>query len=279
MKRFISISVCILYSVLCIPLFAQSYASLQDSVYGAAQVRAGADFDLHFNRVTLNFGEELRFNLAPSQEFQMANTTVGLNVSIVKGYFSAQAAYTLRARINKLGATNDATLTTSTDANKVLRHRVSFGLTEQVKVGDRKQWGFSLKERAVLTSRTDSPNAYEVPANAWEMRYRAQVQYKAVSKPLTPYIWTELAHTCNATQYQKYYHNGRNFISAVKACLGLKWKLNEQDALNFYLRYDWLQDYDIDANKDGTTVKAAYHIQKHQAMLGVTYNFDWKKNN
>ena len=154
MKRFISISVCILYSVLCIPLFAQSYATLQDSVYGAAQVRTGADFDLHFNRVTLNFGEELRFNLAPSQEFQMANTTVGLNVSIVKGYFSAQAAYTLRARINKLGATNDATLTTSTDANKVLRHRVSFGLTEQIKVGDRKQWGFSLKERAVLTKNT-----------------------------------------------------------------------------------------------------------------------------
>jgi len=248
---------------------ATTYAALQDSTYGAAQIRTAADFDLKFDRVTLNFGEELRFNLAPAQEFQLANTTVGLNVSIVKGYLSAHAAYMLRVRTNKIG--------TTTDANKILRHRVYFGLTEQVKLGTRQQWVLSLRERAVMTSRTDSPNAFEKQANAWEMRYRLQLQYKAMSKPLTPYIWTELTHTCNATDYQKYYNNNRNYVSAVKVATGIKWRLNSLHSLNFYLRYDWTQDYDIDANKEGTNIKSAYHIRKHQGMFGIAYNFDWKK--
>ena len=248
---------------------ATSYAALQDSTYGAAQIRTAANFNLKFDRVTLQFGEEFRFNLAPAQEFQLANTTVGLNVSIIKGYFSAHAAYILRVRTNKFG--------TTTDANKLLRHRVYFGLTEQVKLGVQQQWVLSLKERAVLTSRTDAPNAFEKQANAWEMRYRFQVQYKALSKPLTPYIWTELAHTCNATEFQKYYHDNRNYVSAVRVATGVKWRINSLHSLHFYLRYDWLQDYEIDANQEGTNVKSAYHMQKHQGLFGIAYIFDWKK--
>lgn len=250
-------------------LLATDYAQLQDSTLTAVQIRTAADFNFKLNRVTLSVGEELRFNLMPTAEVRLSNTYFETDVNIIRGYLHAHAAYALRVRTNKIGST--------TDVNKILRHRVYFGLTEQVKLGMHQRFTLSLRERAVLNIRTDEPNTYEKPAYAWDMRYRLQLQYKAASVPLTPYLWTELIHTCNATDYQKYYNNGRNYISAVKAAVGLKWKLDATNSLNFYLRYDWNRDIDIDANKEGTTVKTAYNIRQHSATIGVAYKFNWKK--
>ncbi len=262
------------YVILCLAALsftagATDYAALQDSVATGMQLRTGADFNFKFDRVTLNFGEELRFNLMPTAEVHLANTYLEADVNIIRGYFHGHAGYSLRARTGKLG--------TTTDVNKILRHRVYFGLTEHVKLGTLQRFTLSLRERAVLNIRTDSPNLFEKPAYAWDMRYRLQLQYKAASKPLTPYLWTELVHTCNATEYQKYYNNSHNYISAVKAAVGLKWKLDATNTLNFYVRYDWSHDFDIDANKEGTTVKTAYDIRQHLAIIGVEYKFGWKK--
>lgn len=245
------------------------YADMQDSTVTAAQIRAGADFDWKFDRVTIGLSEELRFNLAPAQEFYLANTTLSMDVKIIRSFLYAHAGYMLRVRANKFGQT--------TEVNKLLRHRVFFGLTEHIKFGEQSRWSLSLRERAVLNMRFDEPNLYEKQAYAWEMRYRLQLQYKALSLPLTPYIWTEIDHTCNATDFQKYYNNGHNYISASKTALGLKWKLNTSNALNFYIRYDWTRDFDIDANKAGTEIKTAIQEKQHTVILGINYNFGYKK--
>ena len=266
MKKILSTLFVLLFTHVAIN--AVEYVALQDSTYGAAQIRTDADFDWNFNQCSVFLSEDLRYNLAPTPEFYLANTTVGLNVKIVKGYLSAHAAYMLRVRANKFSGG---------DVNKILRHRIFFGLNEHIKFGTRRQFTLSLRERAVLNMRFDEPNTFEKQAYAWDMRYRLQLQYKALSLPLTPYIWTELAHTCNATEYQKYYNNGHNYINAVKATIGLKWKLDSKNSLNFYLRYDWNRDIDIDANKSGTVIKTAYLITQHNAIIGVAYNFGWKK--
>ncbi len=260
--------------VLLFPFVAEaaevSYADLQDSTATAAQIRLGADFDWRWNRVNLGLSEELRFNLMPAQEFYLANTTAYVDVKIIRSYFHAHAGYQLRLRANKFGTAN---LTTG----KLLRHRVFFGLTEHVKFGMYKQFTLSLRERAVLNMRFDDPNLYEKQAYAWEMRYRLQLQYKALSLPLTPYVWTEIDHTCNATDFQKYYNNGHNYITASKTALGLKWKLNSNNTLNFFIRYDWTRDIDVDSNKLGTIVKQAIQEKQHAVILGVNYNFGYKK--
>jgi len=248
--------------------FAQTYVALQDSSQLATQLRTAADFDLKFNRVSLAFSEELRFNLYPTPEVALAITHVGMDVNIVKGYFSGHAGYMLRMRTNKFS---------TQDVNKILRHRVYFGLTEHIKLGTQRLFTLSLRERAVLNMRTDAPNLFEKQAYSWEMRYRLQLQYKFMSKPLSAYVWTELNHTCNATEMQKYYNNGHNYISASRSAIGLKWKIDATNTLNFYLRYDWLRDFDIDANRAGTTVKSAYEIKDNNVILGVTYHFGWKR--
>ena len=247
---------------------AVEYAELQDSTSVVSQIRIGADCDWKWDYVGINFSEELRFNLSPTPEAYLANTTVGMDVKIVKGYLSAHALYMLRVRANKFS---------TGDVSKILRHRVAFGLTQHVKLGELRRITLSLRERAVLNMRFDEPNLYEKQAFAWEMRYRLQLQYKAASLPLTPYIWTELDHTCNATDFQKYYNGGRNFITASKTALGLKWRLNTENSLNFYLRYDWARDFDIDANKSGSVVKLATQAREHTIIIGATYDFGWKK--
>lgn len=248
--------------------YALDHPALQDSVAGGVQLRTGADANFNFEHGGINISEELRFNLAPTPEMYLANTTIGADVKIVKGYLNGHAGYMLRIRGNKFS---------TGDASKIIRHRIFFGLNEHVKFGTQQQFTLSLRERAVLDMRFDEPNAYEKQAYAWEMRYRLHFQYKSFSLPLTPYIWSELSHTCNATEYQKYYNNGHNYINAVKTAVGLKWKLNMRNTLNFYVRYDWKRDFDIDANKDGTTIKTAQQVIMNQAIIGINYTFGWKK--
>ncbi len=261
----------LIFAIFCLmPVMAsaQYYADLNSSSTTVAQIRTTADFDWKFNRVSVALGEELRFNLYPTPEVALAITDASMNVNIVKGYLSGHAGYMLRVRTNKFA---------TEDVNKILRHRIYFGLNEHIKLGAEQRFTLSLRERAVLNMRTDSPNLFEKPANAWEMRYRLQLQYKAMSKPLSTYVWSEIKHTCNATEMQKYYNNGHNYISGVRAAIGLKWRLDATNTLHFYLRYDWQRDFDIDANKEGTIVKTAYKVEEHCMILGAAYEFGWKK--
>ena len=267
MRKYIPIILLSLFAICPLSLRAVVYADIQDSVAAIGQLRLGADFDWKFERVTLSFGEEIRSNLYPTPQLALANTTLSANFNIVKGYFSGHAGYILRVRGTKFE---------TGDVNKILRHRVFFGLNEHFKFGIQKQWAISLRERAVLNIRTDEPNLFEKQAYSWEMRYRLQMHYKSLSKPLTPYVWTELVHTCNATEMQKYYAGG-NYISSCRAAIGMKWRLDNTNSLNFYLRYDWSHDFDIDADKEGAMVKTAYEIKQHSAILGISYNFGWKK--
>lgn len=248
-------------------------AALKDSAQTTLQNRIEAEADFKFNYLTLSIGEEIRSNLYPNAQFSQSNTTVGLTVPIVKGEIfglSGHAHYMLRVKGNQLAKD-------TINIQKVLRHRVYFGLTQSFKMGMYKNWQLSLKERAVVDMRFDEFNEYQHQRYTWEMRYRLQLQYKALSQPLTPYVWTELIHSCNLTDAQKYYTNNKQIITDVRCALGLKWKINQDNSLNFYLRYDWTRDIDVDLNAKGTKIKSAYDIKQNTAIIGIAYNFGYKK--
>lgn len=108
----------------------------------------------------------------------------------------------------------------------------------------------SLRERPVATWRTGEFNPKEKVNPELELRSKAEVSYKFFSNPLMPYISYELCNTLNHSPYIS-----GNYICGNRYEAGLKWRLTQELALDFFYRYDVGRNYDIDINKKETKVE------------------------
>ena len=271
-----------LYSVLCIlystAAHAVTYESEQSETRHSAQLRVGVDYTKKWrNGLSLQIGEELRFPMythlrsttlatdsTAGPAFGKSYTTVSLGYKPIQ-YLKFDAGYALRILGDK----------DWTNVHKWLRHRVFFGVTGSYKY---ENWSFSLRERFLTDIRTDAidqhtaTGLYEKNRADWQLRSRLGVAYHVQHKPVKPYLWVELENTLNAPEYQR--KGGHQFLSTVRTQAGVKWRLTKLSSLDFFYRFQYGYDRDINITKG----KGYIQLTEQTAYLhaiGVIYNLDW----
>ena len=217
-----------------------------------------------YRGLSLSWEEEARFkNL--STEFDRLYSTLNLGYRI-NDYFKVGAGYTLAL------IWHDGKKNTNYEKYLDVRHRINLDLIGNYRVG---AWKFTLRERPVVTIRTDDPDLLEKANPQWSLRSKLMAEYSIFGKPLKPYAACELSNTLNAPDYA----NG-NYINRIRTNLGLKWRLDSRSSVDFYYRFDvgTNRDINIDYKKDDVTIKAVYvtNERDYTHILGVAYTFDWK---
>ena len=264
-----------------VPTLATDYSATGSTTEQRVQMRVGAEFTKHWKcGVSLGIGEELRFDLmdnvagttskgevmdtAYGAAFSKSYTTLALAYQPIE-YVKLDAGYTLRILGRKDWSMPD----------EFIRHRVFMGVTGAYRMQYAKLY---LRERFVLDMRTDSVNTDEKCANLWLLRSRLGADFIVPGKPVKPYLWAELENTLNAPEFQQ--NNGQQFISNVRLQAGVKWRLTRLSSLNFYYRFTYGYDRDINVNRSYYTKGKALNLRldeqkEFQHAIGIQYNLDW----
>lgn len=265
-----AIAVGLLFSVL--PAHAVTYDTQDATTTHSAELRVEANFSKKWhNGLSLTLGEEMRFpmggvinpagtSFGPS--FGKSYTSIKLGYRPIQ-YFKVDAGYTLRIFGNK----------DWNYVNKWLRHRVFLTLTGNYHY---ERWSFTLRERFISDIRMGSidqhtaTGLYEKNRADWQLRSRIGVAYHVFGKPVKPYLWVELDNTLNANELS----GGQQYISAVRAQAGTTWRLTKQNALNFFYRFTYGYDKDVNVKPNKQTIHLTEET-RFQHVIGITYNFDW----
>lgn len=264
MRRFVLIAV-LLASL---STYAWEYASQEAITAHSAQIRTGAEMTKKWkNGLRLGVSEELRFDVYNSltgAAFRNSYTTLTLAYA-PEQHVKLDLGYTLKIN-GPLSTWTDAK---KADPNEWIRHRIFFSVTGSYKFDVVK---LSLRERALMEIRTDSVNPLEKAALAWQLRSKISAEFTVPGKPVKPYIWCELINTLNAPEYQQI--NGWQFITHVRSQLGVKWRLSSKHSLDFYYRFTYNYDRDINITKKKGLIELTEETL-FQHAIGVTYCFDW----
>ena len=268
-----------LYSLFFIPcsLHATTYHSAGATTEQMVQMRMGAEFTKEWKQgVQLSVAEELRFNLYDKEtgtnaknaaidtsygaSFYKSYTTLSLAYAHPQfNYIKLDAGYTLRLLGNKGWS----------DPNEFLRHRVFFGVRGSYKGRIAKIY---LRERVLCDMRTDSVNLLEKNQYNWLLRSRIGSEFTVPGKPVKPYLWLELENTLNVPEYQR--KNGLQYLSHVRTQVGVKWRLTKLSSLDFFYRFQYGYDRDINITKKKGYVQLNEETTFVHAF-GISYNLDF----
>ena len=271
---FVSATILALHPTLSHTLWAQTAVSL-DSELGA---RLSLTLDKKLARgLHLAIEEEVRFdnNLAAFDRFHTtvalsykANDHVkfGIGYALINPYSSAAAAF------------------------KSTRHRLMLDATGSLRFG---QWRLSLKERLQATYRSGEMNQYQNPRTALTLKSRLKLQYKGMRR-LEPYAGIELRHALNAPLISAYYNGSsyltedyhtegepgwflesysKKYINRVRGTLGAEYRLGKHSSIDVALLADYIMDYVVDANAEGTRLKTYTYETGLVGWLSVAYRY------
>lgn len=219
-----------------------------------------------------NFGAFDRFHTTLGASYKvLPYLKVGLGYSLINGYSSSNSAF------------------------KTPRHRAFVDVTGSYRFGD---WTVSLRERVQMTHRTDSFNEYQNPANAWALKSRVKVTYKGLRR-WEPYASFELRNTLNAPTVSAVYneasgtwgyYNGSTFTTAgeagwfldgfnnmyvdrLRGTLGVEYRIDRRSKLDVSLMVDYNMEKSVDANAEGTKLKAYTEEKGLMGWLCVGYSY------
>lgn len=250
-----------------LPIFAWDYESRETVTGNVAQVRFGAEFNKKWhNGLRLGVSEDLRFDVYNSlvgPNFRKSYTTIDFGYKPIE-YVKLDAGYTLKL----LGADSTWSDTKKADPNEWIRHRVFFSVTGSYSFDYAKVY---LRERVQLDMRTDSVNLLEQNQYNWCLRSRIGVEGLLPGKPVKPYLWAEVINTLNAPEYQQ--KNGHQFISSVRTQAGVKWRVSKLSSLDFYYRFTYDYDRDINITKKKGKIQLTEETT-YMHSIGVTYNLE-----
>ena len=227
--------------------------------------RLGFEINCELYRgLSLTWEEEIRFK-SLSTQFDRLYSCLSLDYR-VNDYFKVGVGYTFML------IWHDGKKKTNYEKYIDLRHRVNLDLIGNYRVG---QWKFTLRERPLLTIRTDNPDLLEKANPNWSLRSKLLAEYSIMGKPLKPYASIEIANTLNAPQYAK-----GNYVERIRSNLGMKWRINDRNSFDLYYNFDvgMGRDINIDYKADDVTIKAVYLTREREYThtIGVAYIFDWK---
>lgn len=255
---------------LLLPLAAQAQTST--TVAGRASV--GVDYKI-VKGLHVKAEEEVRSGDGFSSLGSL-RTTVGLTYKPSK-YVKLGVGYTL---INPWKS--------SWNAFNAPRHRGYLDVTGYLPLGD---FQFSLKERLQLTHRTGEFNVYQTTPNALALKSRIGVKYKGW-RAVKPSIYFEVRTALNdpwgsmsgsqqtkkdGTTYYAYTPSGYTHLynNRYRGNIGLDWNITKQHTLSPYVLLDYISEYEIDANSDGTRLFSAAYNEMFRVSLGIGYTFSF----
>ena len=270
-----------------ISTFAWDYSSTQNEDRHAAQLRVEASYSKKWkNGLGLKIEEDLRFDMVSrvTTETSTATTTALVGPRFGKSYTTLSLSYKhprfpyLKGDVGyTLKLINKDTL----DVREFMRHRVFFGITGSYRY---ENWSFSLRERVQTEIRMDdldqhtATGYYEDNRANWYLRSRIKVTYHAVSKPVKPYLWVELVNTLNANPLQQYYASnntanaGQQYIRRVRTGIGVVWRLNRRNSLDFYYRFNYGYERDINVKPKKQTIHLSEE-REYVHAIGIAYHF------
>ena len=255
-------------------LWAQTAVDL-DSEFGA---RLSLTLDKKLARgLHLAIEEEVRFdnNLGAFDRFHTtaalsykANDYVkfGVGYAIINPYSSAASAF------------------------KSCRHRLMLDVTGSLRFG---QWRLSLKERLQATYRSGEMNEYQNPRTALTLKSRLKLQYKGMRR-MEPYASIELRHALNAPLVSAYYNGStyltedyytegepgwflegydKVYLNRLRGTLGTEFRLSKHSSIDVALMADYVMDYVLDANAEGTRLKTYTYETGLVGWLSVAYRY------
>lgn len=176
---------------------------------------------------------------------------------------------------------------------KTPRHRLFLDVTGTYRCGD---WQFSLRERVQATHRTDSFNQWQSPRNVWVLKSRLKVVYKAFRR-WEPYAAFELRNTLNAPVIKAAYNESfatwvspttglakneagwfldgfsGTYINRLRGTLGVSYRLDRSNTLEVYFIGDYNIDKEVDANAEGTKLKAYTRETGFNGWLCASYSY------
>lgn len=264
--------------VLSVSAFAWDYNATGETTEQTVQMRVGADFTKKWDcGVRLTLGEELRFNLHDIEKGTTAKNIAidtSYGASFYKSYTTLSLAYA-HPHFTYLKVDVGYTLRLLgdkgwSDHNEFLRHRVFFGITGQYTFTNIAK--LYIRERVVCDMRTDSVNLLEKNKYNWSLRSRIGAEFIIPGKSVKPYTYVELHNTLNAPEYQQL--DGRQYINRVRAQVGVKWRLTRMSSLDFYYRFTYGYNRDINITKKKSRIELTEE-KLFQHAIGVTYNLDW----
>lgn len=234
----------------------------------AAQLRFGAEFNKKWrNGLRLGVSEDLRFDLynsAVGPHFRKSYTTLDFGYKPID-YLKLDVGYTLRI----IGADSTWSATKKADPNEWIRHRLFFSATGSYTFRYAKIF---LRERVQLDMRTDSVNLLEKNKYNVLLRSKIGTEFIIPGKPVKPYLWLELINTLNAPEYQQ--KDGRQFITDIHTQAGVKWRLTRRSSLDFFYRFSYGYDRDINITKKKGNIELTEE-KCFMHSIGIYYNLDW----
>ena len=284
MKRYFG-----LLLIVCLALSAAAY-DFSDEVDRttrlghAAELRQSASASFSLNKTwDLGICEELRevvYNSTstPSAYFSKSYTTVDVGwkcfsyTDAYNGYkynMKLGAGYTLRYLHQKLH--DDSGNLQGPD--KFLRHRPFVSLSGSVNFGNIK---LTLRERFLADCRADSVNVLEKPKCYMELRHRLSADFRIPGKTYKPFTYIELANTLN--QPSCYNDSGvrlygGQYLSSVRAKVGLEWKITREHALVFAYAFHFNQSREVNITKKSQEINRLYMDQTLKHIISVAYEF------
>jgi len=164
------------------------------------------------------------------------------------------------------------------------KHRVYFSASGSYKFG---AWKISLKEHLQLTHKAYELNAFQQTPNLLELKSRLKLSYKGFIH-FEPYAYGELRNCLNGPSFtydynesSKKYSNYQfidysdSYLNRFRAALGVEWKINNSNSIDFKLMNDWCKDKAIDTNAEGTKLKGYSWEKAINTSLCIGYVFSF----
>ena len=248
--------------------FAWNYESQEADTTHSLQIRTGLDLTKKWNNgLKLGFHEDLRFDVYNSETgaaFKTSFSTLTLSYTPIE-YVRFDVGYTLKISGPHAAWSEEK----KADPNEWMRHRVYASVsgiyhTPYIKL--------HLRERVLMEARTDSVNLLEKNKYNWQLRSRLGIDFTIPGQPVKPYLWCEVINTLNAPEYQQ--KKGHQYICTVRPQVGVKWRLSRLSSLDFYYRFTYSYDRDINITKSKGNIELEEETL-FQHAIGVTYSIDW----
>ena len=243
---------------------------------------AGANFKLGKSG-SIGIAEELRevvfdTNNDPMAYFSKSYTTVEAGwklFSVTDAYngykygMKLSGGYTLRYLHQRLRDDNG----NLQGAAYFLRHRPYAVLSFGANFGPVK---LTLRERFLADFRADSVNVLEQPKCNMELRHRLTADFAIPGKTYKPFTSIEFANTlnqpsCYDTAGKQLY--GGQYLSAIRARVGLHWKIDRQNTLTFSYGFHWGQSREVNITKKTQQINRLYMEQTYKHVISLAYEF------
>lgn len=157
-----------------------------------------------------------------------------------------------------------------------IQHRAIVDITGQYRY---RQWKFALMEQLDIDCRMDKPDERVAKTASLLLRHSLKADYSFAGTPLQLKSKVELHNTLNQptayiNEIDPTRHYGQ-YLTSVRAEIGLRWKINDLHALTLTYRYQW--DYKRTVNitpatLSGTESATLTYTRTHSHIIQLAYD-------